>query len=246
MFSSISVVPFDSEPYSTGPIYTPYISDSPSIARENEPSTHSREATCPGSGVNRGARGGHTGGPVGPLETLVKVGRRRVFGEPAVQLRLNYEVKVSGTRVKVQGLNYVATMLFLPTRMSSRVLTAARRTDVISRHLTSKSMLSEIPEVAIMSCLYPRVFLNVGFSSRLSDSRKPLHCDDLSSTGHRNSTPSMNRCLTFWHRESRYAPHHIGSSDLNMTSIILTAMGQSRALRCYCRHWCWQSFLRRR
>lgn len=96
MFSSISVVPFDSEPYSTSPIYTPYISDSPSVARENEPSTHSREATCPGSGVNRGARGGHTGGPVGPLETLVKVGRRRVFGEP----RFNFSFELRGQSLR--------------------------------------------------------------------------------------------------------------------------------------------------
>jgi hypothetical protein len=167
MFSSISVVPFNPEPYSAGPTYLPYISDSSNVARENEASAHSREAACPGSGVNRGARGGHTGGPVGPVETL-KVGRsasvRRVFGEPRFKpLRFNYEAKVPGTQVNQSpGAQLRSDMLFLPPRMSSRVLTAARRADVISRHLTSKPMHSEIQEVAIISCLFPCIFLNVG------------------------------------------------------------------------------------
>ncbi len=60
MFSSVSVVPFHSKPCSAGPIYLPYISDSPNVAREREASTHSREAAHRGhSVVSRGAKGGH-------------------------------------------------------------------------------------------------------------------------------------------------------------------------------------------
>lgn len=167
MFSSISVVPFNSEPYSAGPIYTPYISDSPNVARENEASAHSREVACPSNRVNRGARVGHSDGPVGPVETLVKVGPKRAsvreWASRGFQpLRFNYEVKVSGTQVKSPGAQLRSTMLFLSQRMSSRVLTAARRADIISRHLSSKSMLSEIQEVAIISCLFPRILLNTG------------------------------------------------------------------------------------
>ena len=56
-------------------MYLPYIPDSSNVARVNETSAHSWDA-CPSSasGVNRGA-GGHAGGPVDPVEALVKVGR---------------------------------------------------------------------------------------------------------------------------------------------------------------------------
>jgi hypothetical protein len=115
MFSSNSVVPFNPEPYSAGPIYLPYISDSPNVARENEASAHSREAACPSSGVSRGARGGHIGGPAGPVETLVKVGR---FSASSASRGSNLFVSITrpksqGLRsIKVQGLNYVATCFF--------------------------------------------------------------------------------------------------------------------------------------
>lgn len=166
MFSSISVVPFHSKPYTASPIYFPHISDSPDVAREDEASTHSREVARPSCGVNRGARVGHTGGPVGPVETLVKVGR--CSARPASRGSKTSSFQLRGQ--KSQGPESQdcqsplrSDMLFLPARMSSRVLTAARRTDVISRHLaSSKSMLPEIQEVAIISYLFPRIFLNTG------------------------------------------------------------------------------------
>jgi hypothetical protein len=120
MFPSASIVPLYSEPYATGSIYLPYVSDSSNIARECEPSTHSWKDARPGSGVRRR----HTRGPAN--RSWVKFAFRRVAS--------------------------LHDMPFL-FRMSSRVLTAARRTDVISRHMATVPKLSEIQEVAIISCV---------------------------------------------------------------------------------------------
>jgi hypothetical protein len=40
VLSSISVIPFYTEPYTVGPIHFPYVSDGPNVARENEPSAN--------------------------------------------------------------------------------------------------------------------------------------------------------------------------------------------------------------
>jgi hypothetical protein len=94
------------------------------------------------------------------------------------------------------------TMRFLP-RMPSRYLAATRRVDVLARHMSSTSTLSDRQEVVTIHYIRHSL-LNTEISSPLSSSKKTLQYGGSSSTGRGNSMPLTHQCLKPWHLGSRY------------------------------------------